>query len=145
MSRVSFLPFPFGRASKRAYGRLDEEFCADFYLVAKRSLVGLEWNVFRLHFAQGQKWRFCCERLKVDRVAFFQTVYRVEQRLGRIYRELQPYPLFPLDEYFGGVRRKEARDVDELAGLPAGSFAGQPQPLAMGGGVETAMAAGVAA
>ncbi len=25
--------------------------------------------------------------------------------LGRVFRELQPYPLFPLDEYFNGPSR----------------------------------------
>ena len=33
------------------------------------------------------------------------SVYRIEQKLGRAFRELKPYPLFPLDEYFGLVVR----------------------------------------
>ncbi|MGA2773687.1 MAG: hypothetical protein ABSG26_23035 [Bryobacteraceae bacterium] len=43
----------------------------------------------------------------MDRGDFFHAVYRIEQRLGRIFAELQPYPLFPLNEYFGGMIRKE--------------------------------------
>lgn len=35
--------------------------------------------------------------------SFFHGVYRIQQRLGRIFRELQPYGLFPLDEYFAGA------------------------------------------
>jgi len=34
-------------------------------------------------------------------------VYRIEQALGRIFRELKPYGLFPLDEYFHGSVRAE--------------------------------------
>jgi hypothetical protein len=43
----------------------------------------------------------------MDRGDFFHAVYRIEQRLGRVFAELQPYPLFPLNEYFGGMIRKE--------------------------------------
>ena len=32
-------------------------------------------------------------------------MYRIEQKLGRVFRELEPYPLFPLDEYFNGPSR----------------------------------------
>jgi hypothetical protein len=32
-------------------------------------------------------------------------VYRIEQKLGRVFRELEPYSLFPLDEYFHGPSR----------------------------------------
>ena len=42
-------------------------------------------------------------RLKIDRGLFFHAVYRIEQTLGRTFRELQPYGLYPLDEYFSGT------------------------------------------
>jgi hypothetical protein len=41
----------------------------------------------------------------MDRGNFFHAVYRIEQRLGRMFRELEPYSLFPLDEYFNGPSR----------------------------------------
>jgi hypothetical protein len=41
----------------------------------------------------------------MERGDFFHEVYRIQKKLGRIYRELQPYALFPLDEYFGGSVR----------------------------------------
>ena len=44
-------------------------------------------------------------RLKLERGEFFHAVYRVQEKLGRVYRELKPYSLFPLDEYFGGTVR----------------------------------------
>jgi hypothetical protein len=41
----------------------------------------------------------------MDRGNFFHSVYRIEQKLGRMFRELKPYPLFPLDDYFHGPSR----------------------------------------
>ena len=46
-------------------------------------------------------------QLKMEKGVFFHAVYRIQQKLGRAFRELKPYPLFPLDEYFGAVVRKE--------------------------------------
>ena len=43
----------------------------------------------------------------MDRGSFFHEVYRIEQKLGRTFRELEPFALFPLDEYFGNTTRKE--------------------------------------
>jgi hypothetical protein len=38
--------------------------------------------------------------MRLDRGDFFHIVYRVQERLGKVFRELEPYALFPLDEYF---------------------------------------------
>jgi hypothetical protein len=73
---------------------------ADFILVSKRTLDELEYKIFRFHFLLGADWKLCCRRLSVDRGDFFHHVYRIQQKLGRTFRELQPYALFPLDEYF---------------------------------------------
>jgi hypothetical protein len=43
----------------------------------------------------------------MDRGSFFHEVYRIQRKLGRVFRELEPYALYPLDEYFGGSVRKE--------------------------------------
>jgi hypothetical protein len=43
----------------------------------------------------------------MERGDFFHAVYRIEQRLGRVFAELEPYALYPLSEYFGGIIRKE--------------------------------------
>jgi len=53
----------------------------------------------------GADWRLCTRRLGMDRGNFFHMVYRIEQKLGRAFRELKPYALYPLDEYFHGPRR----------------------------------------
>ena len=40
----------------------------------------------------------------MDRGTFYHEVYRIQERLGRVFRELEPYALFPVDEYFNGVK-----------------------------------------
>jgi hypothetical protein len=64
-----------------------------------------EYRLFRYHFLLGADWKLCTRRLGIDRGNFFHSVYRIEQKLGRTFRELAPYPLFPLDDYFHGPSR----------------------------------------
>jgi hypothetical protein len=78
---------------------------ADFYLVSRRTLEDLENRVFRYHFMLGGDWKVCCRALKMDRGSFFHTVYDIEHRLGRVFAELAPYPLYPVAEYFSGMTR----------------------------------------
>jgi hypothetical protein len=92
--------FPKGRDSKISWGRRDEEFCADFCLVARRTLDDPHYQIFDLHFLQRFDWRHCTMALKIDRGNFFHAVYRIEQQLGRVFTELRPYALYPVDEYF---------------------------------------------
>jgi len=94
-----------GRDGKVVWGRKDEEYVADFCLVSRRTLDEFEYKVFKYHFLLGADWKLCTRKLKIDRGSFFHAVYRIEQRLGRVFRELEPYGLFPLDEYFRGARR----------------------------------------
>ncbi len=100
---------------RQVWGRRDEEYIADFCLVSRRYLDDVEYQLFRFHFLLGADWKLCCRRLKIDRGTFFHSIYRIQQKLGRVFRELEPYALFPLDEYFGGSVRKdfslEARNV----------------------------------
>ena len=101
---VSLEYFP-GASGYRVYSRKTEEFMADFCLVSRRTLDDVEHSVFRYHFLLGADWRQCCRGLKMDRGNFFHIVYRIEQKLGRCFAELEPYPLFPLSDYFSGSRR----------------------------------------
>ena len=96
-----------GRASRMVWGRRDEEYIADFCLVSKRYLDDEEYKLFRFHYLLGADWKLCCRQLKMERGHFFHSVYRLEQKLGRVFRELRPYALFPLDEYFGGATRED--------------------------------------
>jgi hypothetical protein len=98
-----------GRQRNATWGRKDEEFMADFSLMAKRHLDETEYRIFRFHFILGADWRLCCRRLEMDRGSFFHAVYRIQQTLGRVFRETEPYGLFPVDEYFNGKARG---DVD---------------------------------
>jgi hypothetical protein len=79
---------------------------ADFYLLAKRNLDEVHFKIFKFHFLLGADWRLCCRRLNMDRGNFFHSVYRIQQQLGRVFKETKPFALFPLDEYFGGIIEK---------------------------------------
>lgn len=125
LSRIVLEPCK-GKDRVRMYGRKDEEFIADFCLVSRRALDGRQYDIFRFHFLLGADWRLCCRRLGIDRGTFFHEVYRIEQALGRIFAELEPYALFPLDEYFAGtIRGERTRPVE----LPVRARRGGPQPV----------------
>lgn len=89
-----------GADHKSTWSRKDEEYIADFCLVSRRFLNDTEYQIFKYHFLLGAEWKLCCRRLNIDRGAFFHNVYRLQQKLGRVFRELQPYALYPLNEYF---------------------------------------------
>ena len=101
VSKVSLVPCH-GRDQRLAYERLTEDYIADFCLVSKRHLSEFDYRIFRYHFLLGADWRLCCARLGIERGNFFHAVYRIQQRLGRVFKDLQPYGLYPLDEYFAG-------------------------------------------
>jgi hypothetical protein len=117
MSRVSLQRIS-GRSSRLTWGRKDEEYVADFYLVSKRHLDDTEFQVFKFHFLYGADWKLCCRKFNLDRGNFFHAVYRIQQKLGRVFRELAPYSLYPLDEYFNGALRREIKPEDRLHQVP---------------------------
>ena len=120
LSRVSLEPHA-GRNRPSTWGRKDEEYIADFTLISKRVLDDFEQKLFRYHFLLGADWKLCARQLKIDRGNFFHAVYRIEQKLGRRFRELEPYALYPIDEYFHGQSKlqkpAELREVPERAPL----------------------------
>jgi hypothetical protein len=95
-----------GADSSARWTRIAEDFKADFWLIAKRTLTEAEFWLLKLHFLWGGDWKTCCRVLKTNRGEFFHSVYRIESKLGRVYREVRPYALYPPDEYFGGTIRK---------------------------------------
>jgi hypothetical protein len=97
-----------GSMGRRSYGRKIEEYIADFCLAGRRILNERDYKVFRYHFVLGADWRLCCRQLKMDKGGFFHRVYRVMAILGRELAEMQPYALYPIDEYFGVVIRRPA-------------------------------------
>lgn len=103
------LEFCQGKEGYRTYSRKREEYMADFCLVSQRLLDPAENRIFRIHFLLGADWKLCCRQLGMDRGTFFHMVYRIEKRLGRAFAELEPYALFPLEEYFGGMIGKPCK------------------------------------
>ncbi len=87
--------------------RKREEFTADVYLTAKRTLTDpTEWATFRLHYLYGADWKLTCKQIGLpyqenkDRKNFFHKCYQLESTIGRVFQELRPFALFPTDEYF---------------------------------------------
>jgi hypothetical protein len=101
------------------WSRKDEEYIADFTLVSKRTLTPEEYRLFSYHFLLGADWRLCCRKLKMDRGNFFHATYRIQQKLGKVYRELQPYGLYPLDEYFGASKLLDPLQIASAKHEPA--------------------------
>ncbi len=110
ISRVSLESNP-GRQRKSVWGLKNEEFIADFCLVSRRTLDEYQYTVFKYHYLLGADWKLCCRKLKIDRGTFFHEIYRIEQKLGRTFRELEPHALFPVDEYFNSTPRTRVATV----------------------------------
>jgi len=91
------------RLGRRWWRNID--YLADFFLLCRRQLDGWERRLFQMYFLEGQPWYACAGKLGVDRGNFFHAVYRIEAKLGRALRETEPYPLYPLSDYFAGSRR----------------------------------------
>lgn len=108
ISRVSLEANP-GRQRKSVWGLKNEEFMADFILVSRRTLDDYQYKLFRYHFLLGADWTLCCRKLGIDRGTFFHEVYRIQQRLGRTFRELEPHALFPVDQYFSSTAKDPLR------------------------------------
>jgi hypothetical protein len=119
ISRVRLEQVLNGKEHRQTWGMKDEEYMADFILVTRRSLDETEYRMFNYHYLLGADWKLCCRKLGMDRGDFFHEIYRIQRKLGRVYRELQPYALFPLDEYFGGsVRKGLARVTPNVIQMP---------------------------
>lgn len=116
-STVTFEPCR-GPLGRRVYSRKREEFGADFCLVSRRMLNDIDYKIFRFHYLLGADWKLCCRQTGMDRGDFFHRVYRIEEKLGRIFVELRPYPLYPISEYFGGVVERKRPTFDDREPLP---------------------------
>jgi hypothetical protein len=102
------------------WGMKNEEYMADFCLVSRKHLNAEDYRIFRYHYLLGADWKLCCRRLNMERGNFFHTLYRIEARLGRAFRELEPFPLYPLDDYFNGSRKQpSSKEVTALPVKPA--------------------------
>jgi hypothetical protein len=102
---------PFATEGVCTCGRREEEYAADFCLVSRRALADDEYRLFKYFFIYGAGSKLCMERLGMSRGQFYRVLYRIEAKLGRVFRETQPYALFPVDEYFYGNRRRDTRAI----------------------------------
>lgn len=128
---LEMIPGPKGL---RFYGRKNEEFIADFDLISKRVLSELEQGVLEWYFRRGQDWKVCTEKLGINRAKLFYTVYAVQEKLGKAFRETAPYALFPLDEYFQSQSNER---LAKRAVRPAAPAAEKGKVLAMPGWRQT--------
>src|SRR5215469_16540888 len=91
-------PMRLDGVSKRVYRPavigLDQDYLADFYLLAKRTLDPLKFAIFRYYHLFGASQKLCCDRLGMDRGTFYNAVYSIEEAIGRAMVTLQP-PLYP--------------------------------------------------
>lgn len=106
------------KSRTRSWGMPAEEFCADFCLIAKRVLDEQQFRLFTFHFLLGADFKLCCRKLGMDRGTFFHETYRIEQKLGRAFAEIQPYSLFPTDAYFASTPGRTAKEIPAETELP---------------------------
>jgi hypothetical protein len=112
------------------FSRKNEEYAADFILIAKRTLNPELHRIFRYRYILGADWRLCCRKLNMDRGRFYQLIYLIQQKLGRVYRELEPYSLYPLEEYFcPGMRTRSAGPIVALRPSSPSKTTLRPLPL----------------
>jgi hypothetical protein len=119
------LEFCPGAERRQTYSFKQAEYVADFCLVTRRILNEFDYKIFKYHYFLGADWRLCCRQLKMDRGTYFHHLYRIQQALGRGYADLEPYPLWPLDHYFGSYSQPpklsiqaELKKLAEIYRLP---------------------------
>lgn len=86
----------------------NEEYCADVFLTAKKTLNSDDFRLFRFRHLLGADVNRCARQLHTTRDAIIQRLEYIESRLGETWRTLKPYSLMPR-EYFkaripGGAR-----------------------------------------
>jgi hypothetical protein len=92
-----------GKTCRRAgWSMKRPEYVAEVELLAKRTLSYDEWLVWRAYHCRGLEWREACATLGgMNKGELYHCVYRVEAKMGRAAREVQPYALYPIAEYYG--------------------------------------------
>jgi hypothetical protein len=75
---------------------LNEEYIADFELIARRTLTDpAERGLFTRHFV------FCDTINRGD----LPRIRAIQEKVGQAFAETEPFPLYPIDTYFERVRR----------------------------------------
>ena len=89
-----------GPGGRRMYSRRHEEFMADFTLIARRELNDLDYKIFRIYHLLGATGGWLGVLQDGPRQLLARGLSDRTEAGAGILRN-QPYPLFPLDEYFG--------------------------------------------
>jgi hypothetical protein len=120
-----------GSSGARSY--VNEDLIADFTLIGKRILSPEQHQLFRFAYILAADVRACAKRLRIDRKACFQRLQAIEAKLGAYFRDVRPYPIWPLKGYFnqyqpGGVRPcAGASGPDSGAPAPASALGCPPR------------------
>jgi hypothetical protein len=111
------------------WSRKEEEYMADFDLIARRHLDRTHYQTFRFHFLLGASWKICCGRLGLDRGNFYHTVYRIEEQVGGAIVALEPYSLYPPRDYFASKLGELAKPLQPDLLLGPGSLRPPRRPV----------------
>jgi hypothetical protein len=91
-----------GKAGKHRLA--EENFLADVFLIAKRTLAEDDFRLFRFRYLLGAAVKLCAARLGMDFRTCEQRLAEIESVLGAAFRDTRPYSVFPIGEYFRNTR-----------------------------------------
>lgn len=86
---------------RAAFSRPNEEFAADFVLVARRELRPDQFRIFKLRFFERASDTRISAETGLAAGEVNHAIYRIQRVLGRAFAETRPCALFPIDAYFG--------------------------------------------
>lgn len=106
-------PGPRTKSRGATWGWKKEEFRADVDLIARRELNEEDYRIFRLRWFRRLDAKQIGRIVQRSRGDVFHHVFAIEKGLGRRFLNVQPYALYPIDEYFAGklptgLKRKAA-------------------------------------
>jgi len=84
---------------KRWNGIVSVDYISDVYNTARRVLSDVDFTLWKHHCLKRHPWHCCCPKLGINRGVFFHRLYDIEERVGRTFLQLAPYPLFPIHCY----------------------------------------------
>lgn len=105
-----------GANAIRSWGRKNEEFIADFVLIAARVLCRgtKEHQLFTFRYLLGADIALVQRRMRITPAEYGRMDAHVIQVLGRAFRETEPYSLYPIDEYFSSGNRRDETPADRV-------------------------------
>lgn len=96
-----------GQSSHMYFSRKTEEYLADFTAISRRNLTPEDYTMFKFHYLLGADVSLVARQLKMSHTNLLYHYARMEAKLGRAFRETEPFSLYPLDQYFSDTARGE--------------------------------------